>query len=128
MSFRRYLQAELARRCAQNQRYSLRAFARTLGVDHSTLSQILRGKRNLTPTVIERFGRKLGLDAETRARFAVEPHRRPAVREDVVRLLADWEHGAIVELAQLDCFQPDSRWIARVLGITADAVNIALNA
>jgi len=52
-SFRLRLQAELARRCAGNPRYSLRAFARRLGVDHSTLSQLLRGRRALTRTVDE---------------------------------------------------------------------------
>jgi len=35
-SFRLYLQSELARRCARNSQYSLRAFALHLDLDHST--------------------------------------------------------------------------------------------
>jgi hypothetical protein len=36
-SFASYLRAELARRCAGNERYSLRAFARDLEIEHATL-------------------------------------------------------------------------------------------
>jgi transcriptional regulator with XRE-family HTH domain len=48
VTFRTVLQTERERRRAVNPRYSLRSFARDLSVDHSTLSQILRGKRRLT--------------------------------------------------------------------------------
>lgn len=127
LSFRNYLQAELAARCAKNKRYSLRAFAKFLGVDHSTLSQMLRGKRAITPLMAERCGAKLGLDEEKRARLAIAPLREsPPVREDFIRVLTEWEHAAIVELTRLDCFQEDSRWIGRVLGVSADRVNIVL--
>ena len=57
------LQAELQRRRATNPRYSLRSFARDLAVDHSTLSQILRGKRRLTGRNVRAFGRRLHLAA-----------------------------------------------------------------
>jgi transcriptional regulator with XRE-family HTH domain len=39
------MQEELRIRHESNPRYSLRAFAAFLGTGHSTLSQILRGKR-----------------------------------------------------------------------------------
>jgi len=48
MSFRDILTQELRRRKAVNHRYSLRAFARSLQMDPSTLSKILRGKRELS--------------------------------------------------------------------------------
>ncbi|MFL5330880.1 MAG: helix-turn-helix domain-containing protein [Gemmataceae bacterium] len=56
------MQAELARQCARSAQYSLRAFARFLELDHSTLSQLLRGKRRFTARTIRRCGVKLGLD------------------------------------------------------------------
>ena len=62
MSFTVYLQDELARRRGRNRRYSIRAFAQALGTDHSSLSQILRGKRRLTDTAAGRYARALGLD------------------------------------------------------------------
>ena len=45
---RNLLVAEFHRRVRSNPRYSLRALARALDVDHSTLSQLLRGRRALT--------------------------------------------------------------------------------
>ena len=43
-----YLSNELNRRKQNNSRYSLRAFARQLGLDASALSRILAGKQNLS--------------------------------------------------------------------------------
>ena len=45
---------------------------------------------------------------------------------DAANVISDWYHYAILELTRLENFKPDSRWIARVLGITADEVNLAL--
>ncbi|MGH9312216.1 MAG: TIGR02147 family protein, partial [Vicinamibacterales bacterium] len=41
-------------------------------------------------------------------------------------LIADWYHFAILELTRLDEFRCDSRWIARVLDISVDEVNLAV--
>lgn len=133
-SFRRLLQEELARRCSQNPQYSLRAFARRLGIHHSTLSQILRGKRALTSRAILRFGETLGLpEAEIRAHqeaeplFAGVPSSGPAqFARDAAGVLSDWHHFAILELTRLDTFRPDVRWIARVLDATPDDVQVAV--
>jgi uncharacterized protein (TIGR02147 family) len=45
---------------------------------------------------------------------------------DTASLVADWEHYAILELVRLREFRPDSRWVARVLGLSVDEVNVAL--
>lgn len=135
-SFRVLLSEELARRCSRNPQYSLRAFAAALGVDHATLSQWLRGKRSLTPEAVERLGARLGLPHEV-VRAHAERERlyppagpeRPEVRQlaaDVASLVADWWHFAILELVRLESFRPDSRWIARVLDLEVDVVNVAL--
>lgn len=136
-SFRLRLQAELARRCAGNPRYSLRAFARRLGVDHSTLSQLLRGRRALTRPAIERLGARLGLDAAAIETYAAReplwsalPGGRLAEMQQLTRdaasLVSEWHHYAMLELVRLKSFRPDSRWVARVLGLTVDEVNVAL--
>ena len=56
-SFRQRLQEELAARCARNARYSLRAFATFLGIDHASLSQLMRGKRAMSEPSMQRLGR-----------------------------------------------------------------------
>jgi uncharacterized protein (TIGR02147 family) len=137
--FRLFLQAELGRRCARNPRYSLRAFAKFLAIDHATMSQLLRGKRPLTSRTILKLGTRLGLDrAAIEGFIAEESHWRRDTADDVAlneiqqladdaaRVIADWYHYAILELTRLENFKADSRWIARVLGITTDEVNLAL--
>lgn len=116
--------------------YSLRAFARNLGVNHSTLSQFMRGKRPLTRRTIEQLGARLKLSAGEIARFT-SSLQRPAEPDGTIReasllahdtacAIAQWEHHAILELLKLPEFRPDSRWIARVLDLTVDEVNMSL--
>ncbi len=140
-SFRQLLQSELARRCAANPQYSLRAFAMHLEIDHSTLSQMIRGKRALTAAAIERLGGKLGLSSDAIAAWIARektalsagaggPREREVMEltRDAVSLVTDWWHYAILELTRLESFRADSRWVARVLGIEVDDVNRALSA
>jgi uncharacterized protein (TIGR02147 family) len=137
--FRLFLQAELGRRCGNNPQYSLRAFAKYLAIDHATLSQLLRGKRALTARAIIRLGTRLGLDRATIDRYAAHAQSRgndaglesalseiQLLANDAASVIAEWYHYAILELTRLQHFKTDSRWIAQVLGITADEVNLAL--
>jgi transcriptional regulator with XRE-family HTH domain len=132
-SFRLFLQSELARRCARNAQYSLRAFALHLGADHSTLSQWLRGRRPITTRSIETLGPKLGLSTTAIEQYVEHSGRedRPSRDADLltgetVSLIANWYHFAILELTRLEEFQCDSRWIARVLDVSVDEVNLAI--
>ena len=110
MELRQTLTTEFEQRQRRNPRYSLRAFARDLGTDHATLSQLLRGRRVLSPRLVQQFGRKLHLSAADIA-DACEQHH------------AD----AILRLARLQSFRPNSRWIATRTGLPLDAVNSALD-
>ena len=133
--FRRFLQEELAARCARNPRYSLRAFARYLKLDHSTLSQLLRGRRRFTARTIERVGNRLSLTPTMITQF-VERERGPAeswtsrelrqLSRDAALSLAEWHHHAILELTRLSSFRADVRWISRVLDVPVDDVNVAI--
>ena len=138
-SFRRTLQDELARRCARNGQYSLRAFARDLETDHSTLSQIMRGRRTLTERAIRKLGASLGLASEdiertvlSESRQGVHEHSGRSVEvlreltEDALAVIRGFEHYAILELTHLDDFNPDVSWISRMLGIDSDAINVAI--
>jgi transcriptional regulator with XRE-family HTH domain len=117
-----YLQGVLAENCARNPRYSMRAFARRLGINHSTLSQLLRGKRQFSARTIKTLGGRLALPDEAIARFVAHEQQFPSNhsgREIEVQ-------HQILELITLESFKPDVAWISRVLSITADAVHVAL--
>ena len=136
-TFRLYLQAELARRCSTNSQYSLRSFALQLKIDHSTLSQILRGKRLLSDKMIGKLGERLGLDRTTIDAFVLREKLRSGearsnqgeikqLAHDTVSLISNIYHYTILELIRLPEFKPDSRWIARVLNLPVDEVNLAI--
>jgi hypothetical protein len=110
MHFRKRLQDEFAQRQQRNARYSLRAFARDLGTDHATLSQLLRGCRTLSPHIVALLGRRLGLS-------------RAAMIDACVQQNAE----TILRLARSPNFKPNSRWIAIRTGIPVDGVNAALD-
>jgi len=109
VSFRNVLEVEYRRRSARNPRYSIRAYARALSTDHSSLSQILRGKRRLTTRSIRRFGAILKL-----ARYEIEV------------LCAEENDQALLAFVGTHRFRADSRWIATVLAIPIDEVNVSL--
>lgn len=136
--FRALVQTHFEGRRRRNPKYSLRAFARDLGLDHATLSQIIRGRRGLTNAAITRIGERLGLSGEVIEHYlaperngarkparAVEPLHHLSL--DAFQVISDWHHFALLELLRVDGFRPDSRWIARALGITVDEVNIAIS-
>ncbi len=60
IGFREFLRRQLAQRCTDNPQYSLRAFAKSLRTDHSSLSQIMRGKRRLTTETIRALAKEFG--------------------------------------------------------------------
>ncbi len=139
-SFREHLQAERVRRCGDNPQYSLRAFALDLDIDHATLSQLIRGRRRMTEATIVRLAAKLRLADEAAAAFVRrERLLGPAADEDATLIelrklseyaaaaIVEWEHYAILELTRVRGFRPDVGWISRVLGISPDAVNVAVN-
>jgi transcriptional regulator with XRE-family HTH domain len=110
VTFRTVLQTELDRRRAGNARYSLRAFARALSVDHSTLSQILRGKRRVTARNVRALGRRLHLSAAAIAEHCAIEHE-----------------SAVLAALTRPGFRADSRWVATIAGIPLDDVNVTLH-
>jgi len=58
----------------QNPLYSLRAFARDLGIDSSSLSKVLQGRRQLSKKAGVEVALNIGLDETETAEF-LESHR-----------------------------------------------------
>jgi hypothetical protein len=106
---REQLGAEFARRRAVNARYSLRGFARSLGLHHATLSRLLKGDGPVRQQTVTTLAARLGIVSA------------------VVPLLVEAEDAAcIVDVMRRETFRPDSRWIASVSNISTDRVNVAL--
>ncbi|MFL5813469.1 MAG: TIGR02147 family protein [Bdellovibrionia bacterium] len=128
--FRLYLQQELMRRCAKNPKYSLRSFAKALGLQPPTLSHILRGKRTITPTMQKKLATALSLGPEELMRFSQpETTSRISLQQltiDAFNVVSEWHHFAILELLRVRGFEPRPKWVARALGITVSEVNVAI--
>ncbi|MBS1961229.1 MAG: TIGR02147 family protein [Bdellovibrionales bacterium] len=67
--YRVALQNELTRRIRRNPHYSIRSFAKALGVSSSALSQILAGKRSISQKVMDRLMAGLELTEAQAADF-----------------------------------------------------------
>lgn len=138
LSFSQRLALELKARRSVNKRYSIRAFAGLLGVDHATLSQVLRGKRNVPVDRIGPWARKLKLTSaevavyQALARVAdehvdLEDRRVRQWGAEMLSLLTEPAHFKILQLARSPDFRRDSRWLAATIGIGVDETNVALS-
>ncbi len=132
-TLREHLQNELVKRYRKNPRYSLRAFAKSLEVEPSALSKILRGKRRLTPAMQSRLGHRLGLGPQQMKQLLEKQNAEALASSsfeslscDAFQTIADWYHYAILELTRVNTFKSDVRWISRALGISVNETNAAL--
>ncbi len=129
LSFRSFLQDELERRRERNPRYSLRAFARDLGIDNSRLSKMLQGERPIGDRMLRLIGERLKLEPSELDRFFVTELKGRSVRKDWKKLartrrmvtipdfvLGDPLYFTILELMNVKGFKADNDWIAKRLG------------
>lgn len=137
MQFRERLQIEFNARKATNPRYSLRAFAASLGAEHSTVSQILRGTRPVPTVSIRAWARKLGMLPEEAAIYVAAAHALSPENSQRAHQLLHWSaealaimnepiHFDLLRITRDPKFQPDVRWISRQTGVSIDQVNRAL--
>lgn len=131
--FRLFLQNELVRRCQKNPKYSLRAFAKSLQMDFSTLAKILNGKRSFGPRTILKISQRLGLEPQMIQSFLKEPSKSISAQnnfnqltQDTFKIISDWYHYAILELARVDSFKHNITWIAKSLGISTYEARAAI--
>lgn len=136
LAVQKLLVEKLAEVQRQNPRYSLRAYAKKVGVHVGALSSILNGKRNVSRDLAERITRRLLLDPQERSEIlSLFPEKRKyrkasTEKTDSVdprylefnasqfKIAAEWEHLAVMSLVNCDDFQNKTEWIARRLGIT----------
>lgn len=155
-NYREVLQERLSERLSGNPHYSLRAFARDIGLSPAQLSSVLNGKRGISPKKArEVFGAaKLDSDDLKVAILQVEMEhaRSPKVKQraaaelknqateasvvqltdDAFKVISDWSHFAILQVIALKTYREKSFsidptvWIAKKLGIQTVQTKLAL--
>ncbi|MBS1985672.1 MAG: TIGR02147 family protein [Bdellovibrionales bacterium] len=128
------IEREFERRKQKNPKYSLRSFGRYLGMDSSTLSSILRGKRKLGVRSVAKFLKLLDVTAAERAAAlksmvgeeVAAPVAAQLVDERTLEVIRGWEHAAILMLTALPDFRLDAGWIAQKLVLPVTRIEFAL--
>lgn len=131
---RNLLEKELQARRERNAGYSIRAMARDIGLDQSTLCRVLSGKRSLSKSLIDKLLPKLSLselelqsllDSQAGAKDnSVEPKQLP-VEHFLVQ--SQWYYDAILELSRIESFKPNIAWIAAKLSMDTATVKRAVD-
>ena len=135
--FKSLLQEELLKRCRKNSSYSLRSFAKYLGISHSALTEMINGKRSITKKSIEKLGLILGLSIREIEKFqsissdsqSSESKNQSAYQQltiDQFAVMSDWSHYAILELIKIKNFPHTTSHFAKALGITKSEANFAV--
>jgi transcriptional regulator with XRE-family HTH domain len=121
-----HLQTTYAERCRRNPQYSLRAFAKALDIDSSTLSALIRRKRPLTAKTAQRLIGNLGITDPSRSQSLLlgvlneSDETAPEYQQleiEAAEVISSWEHFAIRSLLQLDAYRPNTKQVARRLNI-----------
>lgn len=129
------LRESLIQQQAKNPRYSLRSFAQKVDVHVGALSSILNGKRRVSKELAERIARRLLLDPQKRCElldlFPEKKKRTSSASAEAkvnprylelettqFKIIAEWEHYAVLSLMYCQDFKDEASWIALRLGIT----------
>lgn len=130
---RRLLQVELSARRSRNPQYSLRAFARDLGIGLGSISEVMTGKRGLSPKNLMKVLQNLQLTPEQKNNLLNENKAKPTPQdehqlllEDQFKLIADWYYIAILNLAKLKTNKASTAWICNRLNIEPHMATEAL--
>lgn len=136
------IKEEFSRKQRANEHYSLRAYARDLGVHPSTLSQVLKGKRPLPIKDSLSVVKNLKLGPKDKTYFMESLYRRKTSLDNIEigslddrfmldesyhKVLAEWEHYAVLELYELAGFQANSSEISKRLKITITRAEVVVN-
>ena len=149
-SYRQIILDHYSLRRSVNNAYSLRAFARDLGISASRLSEVLSGKQGLSLKSAEKISALLKLNGDEKEYFidlvlsvdarskkereeALErlgdrtgTNTNQEMKEETFRIISDWYHFAILELMETKDFRSSTLWISGRLGISETEAEEAL--
>lgn len=135
-------------RALKNPAYSLRAFARDIGLSSGGLSDILTKKSGLSESKAQLIAEKIFNNQEERNFFCKLVKANCARNEEEKKeaesqlwnfdteyttlsdkyycVLSEWYHFALVELVKVKEFKNDPQWISQRLGISPEEVKKAI--
>lgn len=148
-NYRTILREQMEARCERNPKYSLRAFARQLGIPASRISEVLSQKQGLSPDWGAKIADRLGFSAAEKTHFCdliESEHGRSKIKRkmakirvaqmmaqnqnsltlDAFRVISDWYHFAILELVEQRDFRDNPIWIGKRLGIHSEVAKAAV--
>ncbi len=121
---------------SKNPAFSVRAYARKLGLGPAALSEMMNGKRTITATTAQKIVERLNLSPVERQRLTkIERSKKALENEqnkylqlemDQYHMISDWYYFAILSLAETEGFNDDPRWIAERLNIRISEAKPAL--
>lgn len=135
------MREELSLKQRANPHYSLRAFARDLGLHSSTLSSIFKGHRPLPVKNSKHVASKLNLGAKERTLFLESLYRTKTKMDEIkidsnddrfiideahYKVIAEWEHFAVETLLEVTDFEATEMSIAQRLGITPTRAKVVV--
>ena len=133
--YRLLLEQEYLARKQRNPMYSMRTFARHLGVSKTALCEVLARKRHLSRRNAQTISERLGLDVGQTEELIDAATRRPRqtrhepdryLEEDVFHAISAWYHYAILNLIKLPDHSSSPEWLAGRLGISVSEARAAV--
>lgn len=140
---RDFLQSEFDERVRKNPRYSLRGFAAFLGVNPAELSQVFRGKRNLSLTSAHKITKAFGFNSDEARYFLwllqkdkgksfgldlefLDRKEKTGLKEMHFTEISQWYHFAILNLLETKNFEWSARYVSKKLGLTLSEAGLAM--
>jgi len=130
--FQNLLRSYLAESQIRNPSYSIRAFAKRLGLGFGTVSQVLAGKRSLAPKSIQKTLDKLGVGPVERAKIFKGPKQKLSyeyteLKADQYFVLSEWHYLGILNLIRTKDFISTAQHISERLGISPSIAKQAMD-
>lgn len=135
LAIQKLLRSQLLTAQSKNPKFSLRSYSRKLGINAGALSAIMNGKRNVSKEMAGKITRKLLIDPQERVEILklfpeIRKYRNTEemkndegtkyleIEASTFKLIAEWEHFAVLSLLKTEAFQNNYKWIGERLGIS----------
>lgn len=133
------IKEDLSKKQKSNPQYSLRAYARHLGLHSATLSMVLKGQRSLPAKNITQVAQKLALTPKDQTLFFESFYKIKSRLDDIkidfesddrffldeshYKVIAEWEHYAVLSFFDLTDFSPSPN---EVISEISERLNISI--